>query len=290
LFFLSKEVGPQKPKPLALYIQGSGCHSVFRRDANGRVVGGYQNLLLDSSSGAVRVMVVEKPGVVYLDAAEHGGTALGCRPRFLREHTLDRWTAAIIAAVKAAWQIEGIRRDTTLLVGHSEGGIVAASVSARLKRITHVALFGSSGPTQLFDLLENERVGEPCRPCSYPNRTTTIRDQLQDVQRRPGSVKRFAWGHPYRRWSSFLGTSVLDELLRSSAKVRIVHGMRDSVVPVSAAKMLYAELLRRGRHVVVDFRVAAAHNLASKTEGAPKAMLDAFGSTLKWFLAEEKPD
>lgn len=283
-FFVSKETTAGDSRPLALYIQGSGCHSVFRRHADGGILGGYHNLLLDSSRGAVRVLVVEKPGVVYLDPGGQGGTAIGCRPRFLREHTLERWSQAILAAVVAARRLDHVSLSRMLVVGHSEGGIVAAKIAAQFDAVTHLALFGSSGPTQLFDLLENERDGECACAAPDADRCALIRHQLHAIHSKPDSPTRFAWGHPYRRWSSFLATSVLDESLRSSAKVRIVHGLSDTVVPASAAKLLFAELLRRGRDVVSDFHDSAGHNLATPGKNGPEAMLGAFDSTVKWFL------
>lgn len=289
-YFLSKRVSGASQAPLALYIQGSGCHSVFRRSADGRVSGGHQNLLLDASSDSVRVLVVEKPGVAYLDPGGESGTAVGCRPAFLREHTLDRWSAAIMGAIGSARRLEGVARDRMLVIGHSEGGIVAAHVAARSRIVTHVALFGSSGPTQLFDLLENEREGDIAGRSSCDDKRDAIADRLQDIRRRPNSCSRFAWGHPYRRWSSFLATSVLDEAVQSRAKFRLVHGANDSVVPLAASKMLYAELLSRGRDVVLDLRSGANHGLATQSTDSPEAMREAFGSTLSWFFAVENGD
>src|SRR5262249_5784434 len=149
-------------------------------------------------------------------------------------------------------QLDGVRRERMLVIGHSEGGIVAARLAVRFNGITHVALFGSSGPTQLFDLLENER-------------DAAFVERLRDIHRHPNSCSRFAWGHPYRRWSSFLTTSVMEEAIRSRAKFRLVHGVSDVVVPVMAPKMLRAELLRRGRDVTLDLHAGAGHGLATAT-------------------------
>ena len=44
----------------------------------------------------------------------------------------------------------------TLVIGHSEGGIVAAYVAAKLPKVTHVASLAGGGPTQLFDFVSND--------------------------------------------------------------------------------------------------------------------------------------
>jgi pimeloyl-ACP methyl ester carboxylesterase len=136
-----------------VFIQGSGCDSLFIKVGD-RVGGGIQNLLLPFAKGRARVLVVEKPGVNYLDQSKQPGAAEGCRPEFLQEHTLDRWAEAVNTAIKAAHELPQIDATKTLVVGHSEGGLVAARVAALNAKITHVASLAGGGPTQLFDLVE----------------------------------------------------------------------------------------------------------------------------------------
>src|SRR5262245_24049899 len=58
---------PQVKRPVALFITGSGCQSLFRKRGD-VVMGGHQLLLLAEAKERVRVLVVEKPGVQFLDA------------------------------------------------------------------------------------------------------------------------------------------------------------------------------------------------------------------------------
>ena len=96
---------PEAKLPVVLWIQGSGCQSLFT-----------------------------KPGD--------------------KEHTLPRWAEANAAALKAAWTLPGVDAGRTLVIGHSEGAIVAARVAADLPGVTHVASLAGGGPTQLFSLAE----------------------------------------------------------------------------------------------------------------------------------------
>jgi len=75
-FYLSALPGNDPPArlPVVLIIPGSGCQSVFQKQG-GRVGGGLQNLLLAEAKGRARVLIVEKPGVKYLDRPPRPGSA-----------------------------------------------------------------------------------------------------------------------------------------------------------------------------------------------------------------------
>ena len=89
-FYLSRP--PQEPAgnlPVALFVQGSGCASVFS-ERDGKLYGGLQNLLLAASKGRCRVLVVEKPGVTFGTVPRNPGSAEEASAEFRREHTLPR--------------------------------------------------------------------------------------------------------------------------------------------------------------------------------------------------------
>ena len=138
---------------LSLLLVGSGCQSLFTKRGDG-VGDGLQGVLLKEANGSVRVLAVEKPGVEFQDMPARPGTAEGAGAEFLKEHTLPRWAEANAAALKAAWTLPGVDAGRTLVIGHSEGAIVAARVAADLPGVTHVASLAGGGPTQLFSLAE----------------------------------------------------------------------------------------------------------------------------------------
>src|SRR5262249_55685248 len=203
---------------VALFTAGSGCQSLFRKQGE-RITGSYQNLLFAEAKGRVRVLVVEKPGVKFLDAPVPPGNARGASEEFLKEHTLPRWAEANVAALRAAWTLPGIDPTRALVLGHSEGGIVAARVAAELPQVTHVASLAAGGPTQLFDLAEVRRRSQPNdKPGDAERRVREVYEEWSRIQKDPDSINKFWLGHPYRRWSSFLKHSVAEELLRPKAK------------------------------------------------------------------------
>src|SRR5262249_44396631 len=152
-FYVSMTEHASRALPLLVFVQGSGCQSLFRKTGE-RVLGDYQNVLATVAQGKARVLAVEKPGVKYLDAPRGPGSAQEGREEFLREHTLPRWVEAVVAALRTARTLPGVDAKRVLVLGHSEGGMVAAHVAAADAGVTHVASLSGNGPSQLFDLVE----------------------------------------------------------------------------------------------------------------------------------------
>jgi pimeloyl-ACP methyl ester carboxylesterase len=291
-FYLSTLPGkkPAARLPVVLIIPGSGCQSVFQQQGD-RVGGGLQNLLLEQAKGRARILIVEKPGVKYLDRPPRPGSAEKASEEFLKEHTLPRWAAANVAALQAVWTLPDVAPGRTLVVGHSEGGIVAARVAAELPGVSHVASLAGGGPTQLFDFVATSARPRPDdKPGDAERRAQAVYDEWARIQKDPESISRFWMGHPYRRWSSFLRHSVTEELLRTKARVYVAAGTRDAVIPVAAHDMLVTELRARGRDVTAERVARADHGFQTEDmpkKGPPVGMQAVLGRVLDWFLTEE---
>jgi erythromycin esterase len=278
--------------PVAALIQGSGCGSVFT-ERDGKVYGGLQNLLLAASKGRCRVLVVEKPGVTFGVQPKRPGAAEEGSPEFLREHTLPRWVEAVNAALLAARRLEDVDPTRMLVVGHSEGGIIAAHVAAANPLVSHIAVLSSSGPTQLFDLVELASQARPDdrSPADAVKRAEAIRDGWRKVLADPENSDRFWLGHPYRRWSSFLKTSTLEGLVASKSPIFAAHGTLDRAVPVASFDVLRAELLARGRDLTA-LRLEGRDHGFRKADGAPgdvRGLQDVLGRVVDWFQDKRSP-
>jgi predicted esterase len=288
-FYLSQPPqGAAKPLPLAAFVQGSGATSVFRK-REGKTLGGLQMLVRDAAKGRARVLIVEKPGVQFGDDPENPGSAQNARPEFRQEHTLPRWVEAVAAAVRAARTLPDIDRGRTLVVGHSEGGIVAAHVAAAEPAVTHVALLAGGGPTQLYDLAELARQGHFYQwvGADPEARVRRLYEDWAKVRADPDSAVQLWLGHPHRRWTTFLATSPLDGLLRSKARVYLAQGTEDKAVTVSGFEMLRAELIARGRDVTAERVDGGDHSFrrAGQDSRDPGGIRDVFGCVMEWFLA-----
>lgn len=135
-FYLSTQQAPGRPVPLIVWVQGTGCSSQFV-SVDGRISRGLQGVLYSVAGGRARILAVEKPGVEFLDYPPDDGDARACRPGFLAAYTLDGWATTIVDAIQAAQKLPDVDTSKTVVVGISEGGIVAMRVSNILAQVTH---------------------------------------------------------------------------------------------------------------------------------------------------------
>lgn len=272
-FYLSEEPADAPPLPLVVYVQGSGCQSNFGR-RNDRIIPQNGHATIgDIVRGKARLLIVEKVGVKFHDTPEYPGGSQGASEEFVREHTLDRWSEAVSAAVIAARSLTQIDSSKILVIGHSEGGLVACKVAADNPFVTHVATMAGGGPSQLFDLVELARQGDFAHAVSDDPevRARYILSEYAKVLADPTSTTNQFMGHPYLRWSSFLATSPMEQLARTNARIYIAQGGVDKAVYPISARMLYAGLLAKGKDVTLDWVPNGDHGFSTSTDGKPSS-------------------
>jgi pimeloyl-ACP methyl ester carboxylesterase len=284
VFYLSKAAASQNPLPLVAFVEGSGCGSRFE-ERNGKIrpAGGHI-VAADVFKDKARVLVVEKPGVKYLFQPQDGCKDLA---EFNREHTLERWTEANEAAIRAVRKLPLISKDKTLVVGHSEGGLVACRVARNLPQIvTHVSTIAGGGASQLYDLLALARQGEFFDEVSYDPKehVSYVLDKWKDIQNDPLSAEKFFFGFAYRRWSTFLASSPIEELSQVRAKIYIAQGTSDKAVDPTSSDALYAQLVAKNKQVIYDRVEGANHSFRIKDQPKVDGWQELFERIEKWFM------
>lgn len=258
--------------PLILFIQGSGCVSHWQKNSDGSISGGYQNVLLAAAKRRAHVLIVEKPGVDIFDFNSSPGTAEKCSDYFNQQHTLANWTEALNAALQSALTNPKIDGSKILAIGHSEGAISAASLATINSKISHVVLLSGSGVSQLFDFVVNRN----------PAEVENVYKTYQQIKMDPMNSTRFIWGHPYKRWASFMSESTVELLKKTNSKVLIIHGTADKSVPIQSSDAPSVELKRISRQFDEIRLVGADHSLNLPNEVKPAGMKRAFERSLSW--------
>lgn len=280
------EASEDRPMPLALMVQGSGCASVFMKAPDGRIGGGLPNALIRSAKGRCRVVCVEKPGVNFLDNPQPPGSGEPCTEEFKNEHAFNRWVGACEAAVAAASSLPGVDGSRILAAGHSEGGIIAAGVAARNPRVTHVGVLANGGPTQLYDMTQFVRQPRSANdtPEECEKRVEQVYEAWERIKADPDSTSKTEWGHPYKRWFTFLSTSTLDQLLKTDARVFLAYGTADTSVPVTSCDALRAELARHGKDVTCERVIGGDHGYRVESKPEFDGISFVFDALVTWFL------
>lgn len=267
-FYLSESSRAGDPLPLIVYVHGSGSQSIFTKVGE-RIVGcAGQSSVLDVAAGRAHVLIVEKPGVAFLDSPKSPGGASEASEEFRREHTLERWAEAVSAAMRAATYLPTVDRSKTLVIGHSEGGLVACKVARDNPLVTHVATLAGGGPSQLYDLVELARRGDffNVPGADAQRRVDLLLGQWNEVIADPDSAERLFLGHPHRRWSSFLASSPMDQLAMFGGEIFIGQGSADKAVLPESAELLRIELLAHGKRSTFKLIEGADHSFSRVSE------------------------
>jgi len=279
--------------PLVLWIQGSGGQSLFRRrgsEADAPIGAGVLDLLAEVVDDRALLLAVEKPGVAFLDDLERPGTAAGTNEEFRREHTLERWTIALAAALDAAGRRPDVDPTRVLVLGHSEGAATAARLAAeRADAVSHVGFLAGNGLTRGFCLVRraDRRRGPDDTAERRHARVEAMHATISDLLARPDDIDDLVMGHPPRRWASFLRASARDDLLRTEAPVMLVHGTADRSSPIESFDALRAELRRLDRPHVLARRLADADHAFDRPGDPPGAgFRRVLVECVDWFLAD----
>jgi pimeloyl-ACP methyl ester carboxylesterase len=273
-YYLSKTA---RPAPLILFIQGSGCAPVFHGFDSGKRYSNIFNYIPWGLEGKYAVMVVNKPYAAATPPAKLEG-ALSCSRQFNDYFSLDNWVRDLRAALAHARQQPWVDQRRMLVLGSSEGATVAAALAAADAGVTDVALVGASGPSQLYDFVV-AAYKAPGTDAEVAARLAELDATRKQIFARPDSVTDFAWGHTFKRWSSFFRASSTANLQKSRARIYLASGMQDMAVPILSTESMAAELQAAGRDITVRRVPNGGHGLVP--DGAPPD--DEYARILSWY-------
>jgi pimeloyl-ACP methyl ester carboxylesterase len=249
----------RQPRALLFYVQGSENESCLKS---------IEHLAGASAMGA-RVVLMERRGIGFEGAIDRdAAVAASTKPIRVADHR----------AVIDAFLRDAPAGVPVILVGASEGGDVASAIAAREPRISHLVLVGCGGGWSQAEELarELERTGAVLGITSRRE----LEDRFGAIRSRPDSLESWA-GHPYRRWSSFLWSPPMDDLLQVQAPILAVHGSEDRNVPVGSARALRDAFWARGRGNLTYLEYAGLdHRLVdpkSGRSGFPRFEVDLLG-------------
>jgi len=271
---------PKSKAPLVLFVQGSGCAAPFSGLGTAERSSAIFNWVPLAQGGRYAVMAVDKP-YQPAQAVDQTNGVKGCGDAFNRHFSYDTWLATLTTALRHALARPEVDATQVLVIGISEGGALAAGLARAVPEVTAVALSGASGTTQLYDFIARVHQGsgsDADKVRALDQIDATVAAILAD----PASGSKFAWGHPYRRWSSFFAQSAGDNLLQSHARVYIATGMQDASTPVQSTEVMYAQLRGKGRDVTIRRIPNATHDLVAADGGMAQVQAE-YDAIIAWF-------
>ena len=263
LFFYTNFARLDPARPLAVWMQGSGYHSVFPvREGKTRL--GPIGLVAEALGPDIQVLTVEKRGVEFGTLGAGGSDGA---PREYQEYATLEDRSADVISVLEAFASQKTLPSRLLAIGHSEGADVAAKVAADFPGVSHVAFLAGGGPSQIFDFMVFIRRSD-ASPEEKETQIEALWKSWADIEADPRSIDKTFKGHAYRRWSSYFNQPPLGNLLKTRAKILIMHGSEDESVPIESADLCSVELTRAGREHKYLRLPGADHSMRTPTQKA----------------------
>lgn len=283
-FYLSVNSSKQQ-LPLVVFVQGSGMNSLFSKAESGRIRSEYgHSSLYEISEDKFRILLVEKPGIRYLQT--------GPSQSFDHKFSLESWSETIVKAITYTLKNEPIAEDKVLIVGHSEGGLVASRVARLLNdKVSNVAILAGEGPTQLYSLYKFAADGtffntkEHDMP-SAVERLNYLKRTWKEIVSDPNNTEKKFMGFTYLRWSSMLSTSVMEELDHFDNKMLLVQGTDDKNVHPETAIISFTTLLSKGKEVQLEMIEGADHSFTISENSSLDGWNLILSKVIDWFLHE----
>jgi predicted esterase len=277
-YYLSR---PAQKSPLVLYIQGSGCVPPFVGLGTANRYSTLYSWVPLAQQKRYAVMAVDKPYQSSEPQKGQAGSAIGCAGAFNEHFSYDLWLATLTQALRHALTRPEVDPSRVLVIGFSEGAPMAAGLARAVPEVTDVVLVGANGPTQLYDFAANIYRSTDSDEIKLA-RLQELDATFSAISADPKSSTKFAWGHPYLRWSSFFAQSTSENLAHSKARVYLASGMQDNSVPILSTEVMYAQLRAQGRDVTFRRVPMAGHSLTLDNKPLPEAQKE-YDAFMAWF-------
>lgn len=263
---------PARPRyPLVLILQGSQCENVYHHFD--RIV----DLLV---SHGVGVVCIEKRGM--------GPSVSGPTDEFLRRNTVYDRVLDILTVVAVLRRTEKGWDRRLVVVGGSEGGLVAEMAAPLVGETSAVVAIASGEGMPMRELLPIQMAAEMrqsgASSSAVDAHLADVRKQMDEFRQNPTPWKQ--WGsdgkvavNTWRWWDSILDVRALNALEQVDAPILIVQGADDVQCPLESARIIEERFAALKKHNLTLRRYPGVKHDMTTPAGAR-----AIDETLQWIL------
>lgn len=211
------------------FVSGSGCASIKHRLAP----------FFEPIRGKVNatVFALQKRAI-----DEENRTGSSCSAAFDKTDYIGQSVADQRQFIDVQLAKLSVKPKAVVLLGVSEGAVVAAKIANSDQRITHLGLIGGGGTTVRENLKTLSRSTWYLR-----NPEKGFSEIAGDRNNTDAQI----WGHSYKYWASLLDINIGNELIQLDIPVVAAMGKEDEAVPVDAARHLQAAFEQAGKKNLV---------------------------------------
>lgn len=240
------QLGNENSSDVAIFfVSGSGCASIKHR----------LSPFFEPIRGKVNatVFALQKRAI-----DEDNRTGSACSAAFHKTDFIGQSVADQREFIDTQLAKLSVKPKAVVLLGASEGAVVAAKIANADRRITHLGLIGGGGTTVRENLKALSRS------------TWYLRNPekgFAEIAGDPNNTDAQIWGHSYKYWASFLDIDIGNELIQLDIPIVAAMGEKDEAVPVDAARRLQAAFEQAGkRNLVLLIYPNANHRLEDREQ------------------------
>lgn len=275
IFYLDQATSGKHSKVLLLVLQGSDCNSVAHIKSVHDV---FRNVWPQAD-----LLTIEKHGIDASLPYTKSPARPDCPKPYIQSDSPERRAEDAIQVLKSV-QHE-YQYDSVVLLGGSEGALVAYLIAARVNFIDASIVFNGGGRWFLDDVLHNVR---------------STSGSIEEAEESTAGLKGFAKqiltaapfdiemsGHGYAWWRSALEVDQLALLKKTNSPILLIQSGRDqSVSPLLVDKMV-SELTEAGNKNITYMKYSALdHGL--NDENGVNQMSRVLEDMQKWLATEIK--
>ena len=236
------DIGREGSDTLLFFYGGSGCASWKSVMPN----------YINGFSSDAKVFVLNKR---YVQDRSLG--VFDCGDKFHSSNNLKQWVSDYLSFIDAKVNESPVIPKNVILVGVSEGALVAVKVAAQSERVTHLAVIGSGGWSMRESLNKLYEKGV------FP---VDIQSEWEEVVKDSRSIEKKKYGHPYRWWSDIMDHTPIDDYLKLEIPILVGMGENDQSVPFESAEYLASRFRDEGKsNMKVNIYPNADHRLNSSS-------------------------
>ncbi len=236
------------PKPIIFLLQGSGGNSVFC-SAGDKIYKPFLFKELQKHKKEWHIICIEKRGVKFGDNVNSSGYEK-CSQEYIEHATKESRGNDVSTVIDYLNDHNIYNQKELVIIGHSEGSMVAPYVAAINSKVTHIVLLGYSATHGLLDFLINQR-GEletnKISESEFLENYDWLIGKFKDVYQHGDSLKEL-FGHTYKRWNSYSFGVTLEDLMKVDVPIFLGIATSDHSAPAIGSDIVVAEFIKAGKN------------------------------------------
>lgn len=241
-FYIKGNEESQKPKPLFLYIIGSGPCSIFMK--NNKQIGSSIIFNFKEITEKYQLVVLTKPYIPF-----YIGDNFQVPQKYYETDSLDYQAKCNSLVIDFLIDNKLIDSSKIVVCGVSHGSDVASQIALINKNVTHLACIAGNGLLQTYNFINDVRKeyrNGNMSESEAEKQTQYLFTKFQKIYANPTSMKKW-WGHTYKYWFSFFKESTLNRLLKLKIPIFFAKGTEDRSGCIEGTDIIPIEFIRHNK-------------------------------------------